>query len=88
MHSLTPDGLDAIEEGIDLINTIIYHGTTAEAPISPEMWKMLPQLLAITGGVDGDVDGGYGFEYLSTVTTAIQNYITKGADVFMTVGPE
>ena len=45
MHSLSMDGLDAIEDGIDMISVIIYHGTTQEAPISAEMWKLFPQLL-------------------------------------------
>ena len=88
MHSLTPDGLDAIEDGIDIINTIVYHGTTAEMPISADLWKLFPQLLHITVGNDNDEEGGYGFEYLSTVATTIQNYVTKGTNVLMTVGPD
>ena len=88
MHSLTPDGLDAIEEGLDIINAILYHGTSPEAPISPEMWKLLPQMLHITVGNEDDIDGGFCFEYLTTVTTATQNYITKGQNTMMTTGPE
>jgi hypothetical protein len=34
MHSLTPDGLDAIEDGLDCIALILYHGQA----ISPQMW--------------------------------------------------
>ena len=71
MHSLTPDGLDAIEDGIDIINCIIYYGTTPEAPISAEMWKLFPQILHITCGAENDVDGGFAFEYLSNVTTVV-----------------
>ena len=87
MHSLTPDGLDAIEDGIDIINCMIYHGTGPEAPISSEMWKLFPQILHITAGQESDVDGGFAFEYLSNVTTCVQNYIVKGSDTLMTVGP-
>jgi len=68
---MTPDGLDAIEEGIDLINAIVFYGTTPETPITADMWKLYPQMLTVTAGVDGDVDGGFGWEYLTNVTTAV-----------------
>lgn len=71
MHALTPDGFDAIEDGIDILNVILYHGTTPEAPISPDMWKLYPQMLTITIGNEGDVDGGFAFEYLTNVVTAM-----------------
>ena len=33
MHSLTPDGLDAIEEGLDCINIMIYYAFDKSMPI-------------------------------------------------------
>jgi hypothetical protein len=63
MHGLTPDGLDAIEDGLDCIALLIYHGVTGR--IAPEMWKLFPQLIYVVCGEPHDPDGGYGFEYLS-----------------------
>jgi hypothetical protein len=40
MHGLTPDGLDAIEDGLDCIALLIYHGAVGR--IGPEMWKLFP----------------------------------------------
>ena len=88
MHSLTPDGLDAIEDGIDIMNIIVYHGSTDQSPISANMWKLFPQVLHICIGNDNDEEGGYGFEYLGIMTTLTQNYISKGKAAFTQVGPE
>ena len=52
------------------------------------MWKLLPQILHITAGQDNDVDGGFAFEYLNIVTMVVQNYIAKGSQTLMTVGPD
>jgi len=41
LHSLTADGLDSIEEGIECITMIVYYGYK-EKPISPTMWKLFP----------------------------------------------
>ena len=42
LHSLTADGLDSIEEGIDCITLIAYHGYKDKGMISNEMWKLYP----------------------------------------------
>ena len=64
LHSLTADGLDSIEEGVDCISMFLYHGYK-EKPISAEMWKLFPQLLYVCAGNDGDMEGGFGFEYVN-----------------------
>ena len=38
LHSLTPDGLDAIEDSLDCIAMLLYHGKT----VSVNMWKLFP----------------------------------------------
>jgi len=83
MHSLTPDGLDAIEDGLDCIALMIYHGGQADA----NLWKLFPQMLYIVGGNPGDVDGGFAFEYLNNVATCIQNFIAKDPITFLQVSP-
>jgi len=78
MHGLTPDGLDTIEDGLDCIALLIYHSCeNGSGQVSQEMWKLFPQMLYIVGGKDGDVDGGFAFEYLAQVAVAAQNYIAK-----------
>ena len=49
LHSLTADGLDSIEEGIDCITILIYHAYK-KSPISAQMWKLYPQLLYVCAG--------------------------------------
>ena len=89
MHGLTPDGLDAIEDGLDCIALLIYHTCDNGAGmVSPEMWKLFPQMLYIVGGKDDDVDGGFAFEYLPQVAVAVQNYISKDPQTFLSVGPD
>lgn len=80
MHGLTPDGLDAIEDGLDCIALILYYGNQVNA----ELWRLLPQMLYIVAGKDDDVDGGFGNEYLGAVTTCVQNYIAKDPVTFLT----
>ena len=66
MHSLTPDGLDAIEDGLDCLALILYHGHS----VSADMWNLFPQLLYVGCG-ENDPDGGFGFEYVSQIALAI-----------------
>lgn len=85
MHSLTADGLDSIEEGIDCITLILYHGYKrpaegaqgAQTGISEAMWKLYPQLLYVCAGADGDAEGGFGFEYVTPIVIALKNYIAQ-----------
>ena len=84
LHSLTPDGLDSIEDGLDCIAMMLYHGSVHG--VSKYMWKIFPQLLYIINGEENDPDGGYGFEYISQVTICLQNYIAKDPNQFLQVG--
>lgn len=77
MHSLTPDGLDAIDDGLDCINIFIYYGCDRESRVPAEIWKLLPQIIYVTGGTDTDVDGGFAFEFLGQAAIIIQNMIAK-----------
>ena len=40
LHGLTPDGLDSIEDVLDCIALVLYHGP--ERGISKNMWKLYP----------------------------------------------
>jgi hypothetical protein len=40
MYSLTPDGLDSIEDALDCITMILYHGPNGQ--VSQRMWKLFP----------------------------------------------
>lgn len=86
MHSLTPDGLDSIDDGLDCINIFIYYACDRETRVPAELWKLLPQLMFITGGTDDDVDGGFAQEQLSQVVVCLQNFIAKDPQTFLTVG--
>lgn len=83
-QSLTPDGLDAIEDSLDCIALILYHGSDGQ--VSPNMWKLFPQLIYVICGDDKDPDGGYGFEYLNQISVSFQNYIAKDPKTFLTIG--
>ena len=84
MYTLTPDGLDSIEDSIDCIAMILYHGPNNR--VSQRMWKLYPQLLYVVCGDDKDPDGGYGFEFIQQVGVAIQNYISKDPATFLSIG--
>jgi len=38
MHSLSIDGIDAIEDGLDITAIAMYYGKS----IAPDLWKMFP----------------------------------------------
>ena len=76
LHSLTADGLDSIEEGIDCITLILYHSYKSR-PLSQNMWNLYPQLLYVCAGNDDDEDGGFGFEFVNQIVVAIKNYISR-----------
>jgi len=40
LHTLTPDGLDSIEDGLDCIALLLYHGSANG--VSRLMWKIFP----------------------------------------------
>ena len=82
MFGLTPDGMDSIEDALDCITMILYHGNH----VSERMWKVYPQLLYLVCGDDKDPDGGYGFEYISQIGVALQNFISKDPETFLKVG--
>ena len=63
MYSITPDGMDSIEDALDCITMILYHGNNGA--ITQRMWRLLPMLLAMVTGDEKDPDGGYGFEFIS-----------------------
>lgn len=85
LHSLTIDGLDAIEEGIDCITIIVYWGYK-NRPISPNMWKLYPQLLYVCAGTEQEKSGGFGLEYISQVVIALKNYISRDSEGLKKVG--
>jgi hypothetical protein len=76
LHSLTADGLDSIEEGIDCITMLLHHGYKSK-PISVQLWKLFPRLLFVCAGEDGDIDGGFGFEFVGQIITALKNYFAR-----------
>lgn len=69
MHSLTMDGLDAIEDGLDCIALFVYYSTTGS--ISERLWKLYPQLLFIIVGEEKEVEGGFGHEYLAQISVSL-----------------
>ena len=64
VHSLTPEGLDAIDEGLDCVNIFIYYGCDQQTRVPIECWKLLPQMMFMVAGEDNDVDGGIAMEFL------------------------
>ena len=86
MHSLTPDGLDVLEDGLDCIITFIYHACDRNTRVPGELWKLLPQMMFIAAGNEGDVDGGFGFEHLSQVIAVVQNFINKDPETLLSIG--
>ena len=83
MHSLSIDGLDAIEDGLEIIAISLYYGQT----VHPDMWKLYEQILYVVAGRADDIDGGFGHEYLNQAVTVLQNYIAKDPVTFLNRQP-
>ena len=84
-HSLTVQGQDSIEEGIECITIILYYGYR-DKPISQEMWKLFPWLLFMCAGSDGDEEAGFGFAYINQIAIAIKNFISRDPEGMMRKG--
>mmetsp|Transcript_39342 Transcript_39342/g.29058 ORF Transcript_39342/g.29058 Transcript_39342/m.29058 type:complete len:92 (+) Transcript_39342:1036-1311(+) len=69
MHGLTQDGMEAIDEALDSIALLLYYGPKEH--ISPQMWKLFPQLMYVICGEDNDPEGGYAFEHLAQISVSI-----------------
>lgn len=50
MHGLTPDGLDSIEEVIDMIVIFVHYCYEPNQPIPADMWRLYSHLLSIVAG--------------------------------------
>ena len=42
IHSLSEDGIDCLEEGLDIINIFLYYACDRETGIAAELWKFVP----------------------------------------------
>ena len=83
MHSLTSDGIESLEDGLDCIALIVYHGGS-QFGISKQMWELFPQLLYVIGGDHTDhQESGFGYEFLPQITVCLQNYISKDSKRFL-----
>ena len=82
-HTLTPDGLEAIEEGLDCINILIYHGYDRNTCLPIELWNLLPQMIYVVSGNGLDTSGGFASEYLENAVVCIQNFISKDPNILL-----
>lgn len=87
LHSVSIDGLDSIEEGLDCITMQLFFAYK-NREISPQLWRIFPQLIFMTVGSDGDQEGGLGFEFVSQIVNCLKNYFAKDPAGTMKVGPE
>ena len=39
LHSITPDGVDSMEDALDCIHLFLYHGSQK---VSDNMWRLYP----------------------------------------------
>ena len=85
LHSLTVDGLDAIEEGIDCLTIILCNGYK-KSQVSANLWKLYPQLLYVCAGTEGETEGGFGLEYVNQVVVTLKNYISRDPEGMLRVG--
>ena len=58
-YSLTPDGLDAIEDTVDCISIIV----SSSELVSQQLWKLYPQLLHAVYG-ESSQNGGHAAEFV------------------------
>jgi hypothetical protein len=76
VNTLTPDGLECLDESLECM-TLIMHNTKQ---VSNRMWSLFPQMIKIVVGNDDESDGGYAFDYLTSMEDYIKNLIAIGKD--------
>lgn len=77
-HSLTgyDSGVDSLEEGIDCMTLLLFHGYK-NRPISSALWELYPHLLDVWGAGDNEEMQGYQYEQIYQCGVAIKNYISR-----------
>ena len=89
LHSVTIDGLDSIEEGLDCIAMVLFCGyKDTTTGISAELWRLYPQMMFITVGSEDNPDGGAGFEFVSQICAVLRNYFSRDPDSLLRVAPD
>jgi len=81
LFSITPDGLDSIEDGLDCATIILYY--KEKGRVSENMWKFFPSVVYLVTGKEDDPDSGYGFEFTSQIGVLMQNYVCKDPRTLM-----
>ena len=61
LHSLSVEGVDSLDEGIDCINILLKHAYKDRA-ISPQLWAYFPLLLSTISDTGTDQEEAHGFE--------------------------
>ena len=77
MHGMTADGLDSIEDVLDMTALFVYNEFEVGQVIPLELWKIFQHLLYIVVGKENDPDGGYAFEFLEQAIIVWINFIAK-----------
>jgi len=50
------------------------------------MWKIFPQLLYVCAGGEDNKEGGFGLEFVSQVTIALKNFISRDPNTMLAIG--
>ena len=79
LYTLTPDGIDTVEEGIECLTLLLYYLPT----VSEKLWSLFPHMAHVIAGTPDNEEGGYGYEFLHNMLAAFQNYLSKEKEVFV-----
>lgn len=63
LFSITPEGLDSIEDGLDCATILLYY--KEQNQVGEKFWRFFPDLVYLVCGKEDDPDSGYGFEFTS-----------------------
>ena len=79
LYTLTPDGIDTVEEGIECLTLLLYYLPTVSEPL----WSLFPHMVHVITGTPDNAEGGYGYEFLHNMLASFQNYFSKEKQVFL-----
>lgn len=80
LHSLTPAGIEYIEDTLDCATLCVFHAKQ----ITPEMWTIFTKTLMLIPGGEGAEEGGMMFDFVSYLQAFYQNCIKYDPETFLT----
>ncbi len=81
VRAIGEQSLEVLDTSVDLLTQYTYYMPS----LTPAMWEVYPLLIECCVGAS-EKEGGWGYEIVREVTLALQNFITRDPDKFLSAG--